>query len=117
MTDVRPSLAPALATFGLLATVTLPGEAPVATTAIWLPPVSVETVGVVVATDRPQRVLSLPRAGLPFLPTDDLSRALRGTTIEVADVYAGPVRVWTVEAVAAEAVDEIRVSVIPGASP
>ena len=116
MTDVRPSLAPALVTFGLPATVTVPGEAPAATTAIWLPPVSVETPGVLVASDRPQRVLALPLADLSSLTADAIAESLRGTVIQVADFSGGPTHAWTVEAIVGLSVDEIRVVVIPGAT-
>ncbi len=105
MTDLRPAIGPALAIFGLPASVTLPGEDPVATTAIWLPPVSVMTDGVIVQTDRPQPVLALPRADVPSVP--------RGTVIEVAETDGGDVLSWTVEAVVGELPDEIRVIVIP----
>ena len=109
MSDLRPDLGVALAVFGLPATVTVPGGQPVATTVIWLPPVSVETVGVLAPTDRPQAVLALPRSALPVVP--------RGTLIEVPELEGGSVRSWTVEAVLGITVDEVRVLVIPAVSP
>jgi hypothetical protein len=115
MTDVRPSLAPALAIFGLPATVTVPGEAPVATTAIWLPPAPIYVDGVLTRTNNPQPVLALPRADVPIIP--------RGTLIEVARYAGGPVRSWIVESIESgnepgepHPDDDIRVVVIPGAS-
>ena len=105
MSDLRPAIGHALTVFGLPATVTLPGEEPVATTAIWLPPVSVLSEGVLVQTDRPQAVLALPRADVPAVP--------RGTLIEAAETAGGEVKLWTVESVFGTLVDEIRVSVIP----
>ena len=109
MTDVRPSLAPALATFGLPATVTVPGEEPAATTAIWLPPMPVEIAGVFVQTDHPQRALALPRAGLASTEPE----RLRGTVIELAEYEGAPPSSWMVEARIAVDVDEVRVVVIP----
>jgi len=105
MSDLRPAIGPALAVFGLPATVTLPGEEPVVTVAIWLPPVSVLAEGVMIQTDRPQPVLALPRADVPSVP--------RGTLIEVAEVEGGEVKAWLVESVLGLQVDEIRVIVIP----
>jgi len=104
MVDTRPPIGHALTVFGLPATVTLPGEEPVATTAIWLPPVSVLTEGVMVSTDRALAVLALPRADVPAVP--------RGTVIEVAETEGGDLKLWTVESVLGALVDEIRVSVI-----
>ena len=75
MSDLRPGIGVALAVFGLPATVTIPGEEPVATTAIWLPPLPVEIAGVLVQTDHPQRALALPRAGLASIEPE----RLRGT--------------------------------------
>ena len=108
MTDLRPDIGPALAAFGLPATVTLPGEAPITTTAIWLAPVPVETAGVLTHTDWPQAVLALARADVPDVP--------RGTEIEVAEIDGGSILSWTVEAVLGEMADEVRVLVIPAAS-
>jgi hypothetical protein len=105
MSDLRPDLGVALAVFGLPATVTVPGGEPVAATAIWLSPVSVETVGVLAPTDRPQAVLALPRSAVPSVP--------RGTVIEAAETEGGAVRTWIVEALLHLGVDELRVLVIP----
>jgi hypothetical protein len=109
MADVRPSLAPALATFGLPATVTVPGEAPVATMAIWLPPLPVEISGVLVQTDHPQRALALPRAGLASIEPE----RLRGTVIALSEYEGAPGSSWMVEARIGVDVDEVRVVVIP----
>ncbi len=103
MPDLRPNIAPALAVFGLPATVTLPGGQPVASTAIWLSPIPVETTGVILSTDRPQAVLALPRAAVPSMP--------RGTLITVAEMNGGPGLAWIVEAVENERPDEWRVVV------
>lgn len=103
MSDLRPDLGAALAVFGLPATVTIPGGPPVATTGIWLPPVSVDTTGVLVSTDRPQAVLALPRAAVPSMP--------RGTLINVAEMEGGPVLAWIVEAVDEARADEWRLIV------
>jgi len=122
MRDLRPSIEPALALFGLPAVVTISDGEPVATTAIWLPPVSVEAAGVLLQTDRPQAVLAVPLAGLPFsstilaLPTVRLSSLLRGMRIDAAEKNGGPVLSWMVETVLGVAVDEIRVMVIPAQS-
>jgi hypothetical protein len=109
MPDIRPAFASASAAFGLPATVTLPGEAPVPTTAIWLSPISVDTSGVLVPTDRPQRLLAIPAAAFGVLP--------RGTRIDVAESSGGPVLAWTVEAAQYVASDEIRVVVLPADLP
>jgi len=105
VSDLRPDIGPALAIFGLPATVTVPGGQPVATTAIWLPSVPVETAGVFVSTDRPQAVLALPRADISSIP--------RGTIIQVAEIEGGPVRAWVVEGVDDTRPDEIRLIVLP----
>lgn len=105
MVDIRPPIGPALAVFGLPATVTVPGEEPVDTTAIWLGPVLVEVEGVLVQTTGPQAVLALPRSDVPTVP--------RGTLVEVAETATGAVRSWSVEAVHAMTVDEVRLIVIP----
>ncbi len=105
MTDLRPDLGPALSVFGLPATATVPGGQPVATTAIWLPSVSVESAGVFVSTDRPQAVLALPRADVSSIP--------RGTIIQVAEMEGGPVLAWVVEGVDDSRPDEIRLIVLP----
>lgn len=109
MTDARPSLAAALRAFGLPATVTLPGEEPVATAAIWLPPVPVEIAGVLVQTDHPQRALALPRAGLASIEPE----RLRGTIVNVAESEGAPPSSWLIEARISVGVDEVRVVVIP----
>ncbi len=109
MSDVRPDIGPALALLGLPATVTLPGQSPVATTGIWLSPVSVETTGVLVSTDRPQSRLSLPRAAFPSLPFP--THVPRGTLISVAAMNGGPVLTWIVEGEEDSMPDELRVVV------
>ena len=108
MADLRPEIGPALDVFGLPATVTLPGEEPVATRAIWLSPVALETSGVIVSSDRPQRALVLPRSDVPSVP--------RGTLVEMAEEDGGDVLTWAVEAVLGATQDEIRVVVIAGDS-
>jgi hypothetical protein len=107
MADLRPDIGAALAVFGLPATVTVPGGDPVATTAIWLPPLPVETVGVFTSTDKPQPRLSVPRSAFGGTSVP------RGTRVDLAEVEGGPVLSWTVESVDAELVDEVRLIVIP----
>jgi hypothetical protein len=107
MPDLRPSITSALAAFGLPATVTIPGEEPVVTTAIWLSPVSVDTPGVLQPTNTPQPSLAIPRAGLKAGPVP------RGTLIEAAEYTGGPVLPWIVEAILGMTADEVRVVVIP----
>ena len=109
MSDVRPPIGPALALFGVAATVTLPGEEPVPTTAIWLSPITVDTAGVLVPTNRPQGVLALPRADVPSVP--------RGTRIVAPEMEGGPILDWAVEAILGMTADEIRVIVIPSEAP
>ncbi|HRU09770.1 MAG TPA: hypothetical protein P5144_10380 [Thermoanaerobaculia bacterium] len=109
MSDLRPGIGVALAVFGLPATVTIPGEEPVATTAIWLPPLPVEIAGVLVQTDHPQRALALPRAGLASIEPE----RLRGTVIELSEYQGAANSSWIVEARISVGVDEVRVVVIP----
>jgi hypothetical protein len=115
MSDLRPDIGAALRVFGLPATVTLPGEEPVATTAIWLPPMLVDTAGVLIPTTAPQAVLVLPRADVPVVP--------RGTRIDLAKYEGGPVRSWIVESIVSgqepeepHPDDDVRVVVIPAES-
>lgn len=105
MADLRPSLTPALAAFGLAATVTPPGGSPVATTVIWLPPVAVDTPGVLQPTNTPQPVLALPRADVPTVA--------RGTLIDAPETVGGTSKTWIVEAILGQTSDETRVLVIP----
>lgn len=107
MADLRPGLAAALRAFGAAATVTLPGEEPVTidTTVIWLPPMAVETPGVLGQTNSPQAILALSKADVPSAP--------RGTLIEAPAAEGGANQSWVVEAVLGELPDEIRVLVIP----
>lgn len=107
MSDLRPALTDALAAFALPATVTVPGAEPVTTMAIWLPPVAVESGGVLVSTDKPLAILALPRVDIPEVP--------RGTAIEAAETEDGEILSWVVEAVLATLPDELRVAVIPAA--
>ncbi len=109
MIDLRPAIGVPMDIFGLPATVTIPGEEPVATTAIWLPPLPVEMSGVLVQTDHPQRALALPRAGLASIEPE----RLRGTVIELAEYDGAPPSSWMVEARISVDVDEVRVVVIP----
>lgn len=105
MTDLRPDLGPALRAFGVPATVTVPGAEPVATTAIWLPPVPYEVPGVLRPTNEPLDALALVRADVPRVP--------RGTRVACAKTAGGTVETWTVEAILGRTADEIRVLVIP----
>jgi hypothetical protein len=117
MPYLRADLEAGLAELGLPATVTVPGEHPVVTTAVWLSPVSVETLGVLVATDRPQRALALPLADLPLAPETDPAASLRGTLIQVAEAAGGPIRTWIVEALMERRAHLVRVLVLPAESP
>lgn len=105
MTDLRPSIAIPFATFGIDAVVTLPGEAPVDTSIIWLSPVAVETQGAFTRTNEPQRCLALQRADVPTVP--------RGTLIAAAEISGGTVSTWCVEAILGQTAEEVRVIVIP----
>lgn len=116
MADLRPDLGPALAAFGLPATIHLPGENPVATTAVWLAPVLVGTEGVLVQTSTSQAVLLLPGTDCPR-DDHDLPTVPRGTVIRVAARAGGTVRSWMVESIASQLPDEIRVVVIPAEAP
>jgi hypothetical protein len=113
MADLRPVIGPALAAFGLDATVTVPGGEPVATTAIWLSPVAVFVDGVLVRTSSAVRGLSLPRADIPGATEPDFELP-QGTAIDAAEYGGGAVRSWSVENTLPGALpDEIRVGVIP----
>lgn len=105
MTDLRPGLAAALRAFGAAASVTLPGAEPVTTTVIWLPPMAVETPGVLGQTAHPQAICALLKSDVPSAP--------RGTLIEAPVAEGGDNTSWIVEAVLGELHDEIRVLVIP----
>ncbi len=107
MADFRPDLAAALDAFGVAAEVTLPGEEPVPTTVIWLPPVALQTLGVLSQTNRPLPVLALVKADVPSVPT--------GTQIDAPELEGGDIKSWVVEAVIGMTADEIRVVVIPAA--
>jgi hypothetical protein len=108
MTDLRPDLAIPFATFGVPATVTVPGESPVQTSAIWLSPVAIDTQGVLTHTTEPLPCLSLMRSDVPIVP--------RGTAIAAAERIGGPVLSWVVEAILGKTADEVRVIVIPAAA-
>jgi hypothetical protein len=117
MPDLRPDIAPFLAAFGVPASVTLPGGEPVVTTAIWLPPVQVETPGVLFPTAAPQPALSLPAALFAADAITGKRSVPRGTLIECARATGAPVVTWSVEAIADDDdPDMISVIVIPGDS-
>lgn len=99
-------MAAALDAFGLAATVSPPGEPSVETTALWLPPVTVEAPsGSDFRRAEQKRVLALPLSGLPAVP--------RGTTVTVAE-YEGAMPVdWKVDEAERVDFDHFRLLVVP----
>jgi hypothetical protein len=104
---------PALAAFGLPATVTVPGEDPVTTTVIWLPPEPSPVEGVYLRTQEAQRVLALPAAVFPVDAATRRPTIPRGTVIAAAEQVGGTVVSWGVESIKSQHADEIRLVVIP----
>lgn len=102
MADMRPPLGAALAAFGVAATVTPVGGAPVVTTVIdtGRPPApAIGTLGLSGATVDLRRVVAIPRVAVPALPI--------GSTI-VADLDGQGVRAWRVDRLDALREDEFR---------
>ena len=120
MGDLRVPLDPALTAFGVPATVTRPAPDnwPVATTAIWLPPLLEEPrpVGTDFQRREPRRLLSLPRAapGIPGSVGGDrvLSTMPRGTTIVAAERLGEAAKTWRVDGLERTEADEWRVIVV-----
>jgi len=84
-----PPVAPFLATLGVAAIVTRPAPhtTPIPTTGIWLEDRGdPQPFGTDFHLRAPRRVLAIPRADVPELPT--------GTTIAAPEVKGGPVKTW-----------------------
>jgi len=89
--DLLPSLGPALAAFGVPATIT-PNDLtdPIVTTGIWSSPaVEPDPYGQERAKLDPRRVLTIPRSAIEEIP--------RATSIEAAEYDGGPVLSWKVD--------------------
>lgn len=93
MGDLRPTMSPALAAFGLPATVTRPSpdDTPIATTGIWLSDLVEDREAFTADFMRrdARRVMALPRADVPAAPT--------GTRIRAAEMDGQDERDWVVD--------------------
>ena len=114
-----------LSVYGLDVTVTLPGEAPIATQGIWQTPVRTaandQIRDVTGASDRggdwwqsdPRRkVLGLPRTDLPT-PAVGAPVVPLGTQIAAPEIQGGTVLSWVVEGTEREEAEHVRVIVVP----
>lgn len=93
MTDHRVPVAPLLAAFGLLVTVTRPApdSTPIATTGIWLDEGLDEDrpYGTDFQARDPRRLMAIPRADVATMP--------RGTTITAPEIAGGATKTWRVD--------------------
>lgn len=106
MLDSRPPFQSFVDALGQAATVTPPGEPSVITSAIWLPPVTVEMpTGSDFRRAESKRVLALPLAGLPDVP--------RGTVVTTAEFPGVAASDWSVDEAERIDFDHWRVLVIP----
>ena len=97
----------ALDAFGLAAVVTPPGGPAFDTTAIWLPPVTIDhPVGQEFQRAEPKRVL-----GLPF--TQGVTSIPRGTVVVVPEFDGASPSSWKVDEVERVNPDEWRMTVVP----
>ncbi len=105
--DLRPSITPAFADFGLPVTITPPGGSPISTTGIWVTPQTIDVpVGAEARVAEAYKVLALRRDQVPSAP--------RGTTILAAEQAGGPSKTWKVDGVErADEPDVLRVVVVP----
>jgi hypothetical protein len=108
--DARPSMASALAAFGIPVVVTRPepGSQPVSTTGIWIVPLIEDRP---IATDlsrrEPRRVLAIPR-------NSAVPEMVRSTVINAAEYAGGTAQNWRVDGIEQPIeVDCIRVIVVP----
>lgn len=97
----------AMSTQGVVATVTVPGGAPVPTRGIWLQTTDeAMPVGRDLQRRDPRRLLKIPlNAGLPDVP--------RGSVIVAAPLGSTTARSWRVDNVDRKEGDQIRVVVAP----
>ena len=94
-----------MAAFGLPATVTVEGEAPVETTAFWLPDVNQDVPADAQFQRRePVKVLVLRKNEVPRVPI--------GTVVAMAEILGAAVEAWTVDGFERGYPDEHRVIVI-----
>lgn len=103
--DLRPSMAVAAAMFGLEATVTPAGADPIATTAFWLPPRTVEVPAGEFRRVEVQRVVVVQRNEVPELPL--------GSVIAMAEIEGGDVEQWRVDGVERADAEHYRALVVP----
>jgi len=106
--DLRPDFSTARAAFGVPATVTRPApdDTPIDTEVIWLPPPPTDVpFGLELQRQEPKRILSIPLADVPTVPT--------GTLIACPEVLAGAVQQWTVDGFDRYEFDAVRVIVVP----
>ncbi len=105
--DARVPFSVAQAAFGVSATVTLPGEEPIAdVTVVWLPPVAVDVPsGLEVQRMEMRRMVSLPADVVPLVPVD---------TVIVAPERDGDAdATWRVDGPVYKDTDHTRVYVLP----
>jgi hypothetical protein len=101
---VDPALDAALDAFGVTATVTPPGGAPIVTRGIWLHEVSdASPTGREFQARSPRRVMALPVA--------DVGTLARGATILAPEPFGTTVLTWATDGVELVEGDEIRVVV------
>ncbi|KKM71001.1 hypothetical protein LCGC14_1434940 [marine sediment metagenome] len=104
--DLRPPLKAALDAFGLPATVTPPGGPTVQTTAVWLPPVTVDQPTTSdLRRAEPRRVLALPLAEAPQVPRD--------TVVSVPEHKGAVAADWKVDEAERIDFDHWRMMVVP----
>lgn len=101
--DTRVPMAPLLAAFGVPVTVTVPGQAPIETTGIWLQ--WDERPEMDFSRHDPRRGLALARVDVPAVP--------RGTALEAPEVGGGTSRAWRVDGMAYSDQDHHCVFVVP----
>ncbi len=103
--DLRPSFESMQGAFGLPATVTLSGEDPIATTAVWLPPATEEVpTGNDIRRAEARRTLCIARVDVPQVP--------RGTIVVCAEEYGGDAVRWMVDGTERVDTDHRRVLVV-----
>jgi hypothetical protein len=105
--DLKVFKDPILRAFGIEQTVVVrpaPDDAPVTTTAVWLPPDTVDTAGLDVRRREPRRVVAFPVADVPTLP--------RGSYVYGPDIVGGTSQRWRVDGFDRYEFDLIRVLVV-----
>ncbi len=95
--------------FPVAATVTLPGEAAITTTAVWLSPLIDDMpVGRDLNRREPRRLMALRRDDVPEVP--------RGTIIAAVEKIGGDERNWQIDGIESTEPGHFRVIVVPETS-